>query len=839
MLNVECVSADVRKFVETSANAVMKHSVLPISMMLGLGMWAGAATVDVTSFKYAGPYPLMSPYEIDSIDNSTKPFDRVSLLDTPISIDLARSGRLFAGATLDSIDGCALHLLSFTLDNSRYASATLKVDGIKNYRIFVDGKKVDSGDLKLKPSTREIVLKCLTDSASADSIKVALETERPELFTVNPVTGRRYTTKDIFTGKFLRSVDVSPSGKYLYTGYYYNNEDGTSASEYRLTDVTGKKLIQTRQEQMTWMPKSDKLYFTRVRDNKTQLVTLDPASGEEVVVVRDLPEKYFEMSPTEDFLVYRKVDEGPKEKSESLYEIVNPEDRQPGWRERGQLMKYDLATGLSQPLTFGHKYVSLCGISDDGGKLLFTYSDLNLTKRPTTLYSLYLLDLSTMKAECLVDRDGFMAAASLSPDGRKVALMGSPEAFDGVGKNVDEGLTPSMYDYQLYVMDISSRKVLPLTRDFNPSVEAMEWSREDGRIYFTALDGDARPIYRADPNTGKVENLNAPETYVKSFAVSSASPVGAYYGQSPDNSYRLYTFNTKSLKPTLVDDISAERTDGINLDKTYRWNYVTSRGDTIQASYNLPPDFDSTKSYPMIVYYYGGCSPTSRILDTTYNPHLFAANGYVALVINPSGAAGFGQNFSARHVATAGDGVAQDIIEGVRQFTSEHPYVNASKIGCCGASYGGFMTQYLQIQTDIFAAAVSHAGISDHTSYWGEGYWGYSYSEVSMAHKYPWSDSDLYVSHSPLYNADKVNTPILFLHGDADTNVPVGESIQMFTALKLLGKETAMVAVKGENHHILEFGKREEWMNTIFAWFAKYLQDDPDWWNEMYPPKSL
>ena len=149
------------------------------------------------------------------------------------------------------------------------------------------------------------------------------------------------------------------------------------------------------------------------------------------------------------------------------------------------------------------------------------------------------------------------------------------------------------------------------------------------------------------------------------------------------------------------------------------------------------------------------------------------------------------------------------------------------------------MTQYLQTMTDIFAAAISHAGISDHTSYWGNGYWGYSYSEVSMAESYPWSNPDLYVKQSPLYNAHKITTPILFLHGDEDTNVPPAESIQMFTALKLLGKDTALVEVSGQNHHILDFDKRQKWQDTIFAWFAKYLQDNPQWWDSLYPETSL
>lgn len=107
------------------------------------------------------------------------------------------------------------------------------------------------------------------------------------------------------------------------------------------------------------------------------------------------------------------------------------------------------------------------------------------------------------------------------------------------------------------------------------------------------------------------------------------------------------------------------------------------------------------------------------------------------------------------------------------------------------------MTQYLQTQTDIFAAAISHAGISDHTSYWGEGYWGYSYSEVSMANSYPWSNPDLFVKQSPLFNADKIHTPLLFLHGDADVNVPVGESIHDVYSTEVTGARNGFCGCNG------------------------------------------
>ena len=321
---------------------------------------------------------------------------------------------------------------------------------------------------------------------------------------------------------------------------------------------------------------------------------------------------------------------------------------------------------------------------------------------------------------------------------------------------------------------------------------------------------------------------------VLAFSLADKAPVMAFYGESAANSHRIYTMNLKKQKAELREDLSEKLLKGIRLGRCEDWNFVSSRGDTIYGRYYLPPYFDESKKYPMIVYYYGGCSPTSRNFDTLYPFHAYAAQGYVVYVVQPSGATGFGQQFSARHVNTFGDYVADDIIEGTKKFVNAHPYVNGKKIGCLGASYGGFMTQYLQTKTDIFAAAISHAGISDHTSYWGEGYWGYSYSEVSGANSYPWANPELFVDHSPLYNADKIHTP-----GSVDTNVPVGESIQMYTALKLLGRETALVVVDGQNHHIRDYSRRILWQNTIFAWFAKWLQDDASWWNAMYPPKTL
>jgi dipeptidyl aminopeptidase/acylaminoacyl peptidase len=248
-----------------------------------------------------------------------------------------------------------------------------------------------------------------------------------------------------------------------------------------------------------------------------------------------------------------------------------------------------------------------------------------------------------------------------------------------------------------------------------------------------------------------------------------------------------------------------------------------------------PPGFDPARKYPVIVYYYGGTSPITRDFGGRYPKNIWAGQDYIVYVPNPSGATGYGQEFAARHVNDWGILTAPEVIEGTEKFLAAHPFADGTKVGCMGASYGGFLTEYIITQTDLFAAAVSHAGISDISSYWGEGLWGYAYGARALAGSFPWADRELYIEQSPIFHADKITTPLLLVHGDADVNVPKGESDQLFTALKLLGKEVEYVQIVGQDHHILNHEQRIVWNDTIMAFLAKFLKDRPDWWDEMYP----
>ena len=808
-----------------------------------------AEEVIVKQFRYAGPYEVKKPFLQDSLDVNSKKFTEKELVKTAIPFSNVRQSAQFLETDTNgesmlpgTSQACHIGLASFYLNSDRYVKGALQIKGPETYEVYINNEKQTPADgkiaLTLEPHRYEVVIKYLSEKDKTGSLKVTFETEAEAVVTATTDPEKRYTISDVFDGTRMRSVSLSPDGKYLLTAYQTTFPGGKTESFQQVTDrASGQVLIESSSNDYSWMPQSNLLYYTRNGLQGKELVSIDPVTKTENVLSSNLPDGWFIFSPTEEYLLFTVSEEGPK-KDKDMEEILVPDDRQPGWRNRSFLHKYDLATGVFERLTYGHNSTSLNDISQDGRYLLFTSQERTLTKRPFSITTLYRMDLQTIETEALL-KDPFIGRATFSPDGKLLAIEGSGEAFDGIGLNIAPGQTSNTADGQLFIYDLGSKQVSPVSKDFNPSIQYFTWNRHDKQIYLQGEDKDCVRLYVLNPSTGKIKPIPLKEDILSDFTLAESAPELVYYGESASNSQRLYSVNLKKNTTVCLKDLSKDILKDITLGEVRDWNFKAAAGDTIYGRYYLPPHFDPNKKYPLIVNYYGGTSPTERSLENRYPSHAYAALGYIVYIIQPSGATGFGQEFSARHVNAWGKRTGDEIIEGTKKFCAEHNFVDAKKIGCIGASYGGFMTQYLQTKTDIFAAAISHAGISDITSYWGEGYWGYSYSSLATANSYPWNARDIYVEQSPLFHADKINTPLLFLHGSVDTNVPVGESIQMFTALKLLGKETAFIQVTGQNHQIFDYKKRAEWNNTIYAWFAKWLKEQPEWWEALYPAKSL
>ena len=808
------------------------------------------------------PIEVIKPFEVDTVNQRNRKFDDENLLKLNLTIpEQTAFTKVYQADTagffiLDTFDGKPfVQLFSFYVQSDDFGKADVMVVSPNMLEIYIDDRLIStkrskedslhlahelSAELSPYPRNARVVIKLLCDAKQDGVLKITVKKRAKDSsagseLVISNQAKRKIVLDDMILGKRVMDINVSPQGNYALINYSENYGTTSTVFTELYTVKTGRRVMidQGRQKtQLHWMPKTEQLYFVQRKGRQTNLMTMNPETMEEYVLFNNIPNEQIVFSPDEKAFFYSKAEESARN-NDVVFRMQTLTDRTGGITPVSLIYRFDLANGLTRQVTFGSQSTTLHDISRDGKLILFSTSEDFITERPFWNSSLFCLHLETMQVDTLWIDDKYASSACFSTDTKSILITGAPESFEGIGMNINEEQTVNSYDIQAFIMDLSTREIEPITKDFNPSILQSDW-HSDGLIYFRVNDEDRITIYSYHPTNRKFTKLPLPEDVISQCNIADFASIIGYTGMSVSNSSRAYLFNLKDQKNTLVADPYHDQLTQLSLGEVKDFNFINSEGTDIKGYYYLPPNFDPDKKYPMIVYYYGGTTPTERRFESRYPLHIYAALGYVIYVLHPSGAIGFGQKFSAWHVNTWGIRSSDDIIEGTKQFIQDHSFVDEKKIGCIGASYGGFMTMYLQTKTDLFASAVSHAGISSISSYWGEGYWGYSYSGAASADSYPWNNYDLYVGQSPLFNADKINTPLLLLHGTADTNVPPGESIQMYTALKILGKQVELIQVRGEDHQIVTYDRRLKWNESIFAWFEKWLKEDATWWDSLY-----
>lgn len=837
-------------------------------MLLALGGAAAATALMASAYTFREyrmekPVRLYVPATPDSVMKEN-PFKAEKLLDArntlPHAVMTDRQSVSTDSTGRISLDGYdddgrpALHSFTTRMRANRFAKGRLVLNSTARASVKVNGEtkitkttadslpKEAETVLEMTPETDyDIVIDILgmpEESAPSFSLEFVPDDDYKDIAVdASPTLGKRVSPLTTMTGERVSSVALSDNGKYLITV----SREVLSAKEtvWRATlteTATGRVLSEDISSKARWIPGKTEFYFTTGRNNAYDVYRTEVPSMKTSLMARGIPDSNVTFSPDGRYLFYYKSVDAESETG-PMHRYRDPDDRIPGDRNRSYIMRYDMESHVSYPLTYGGQTTSIYSFTPDGSRMLYGVTRQTPDRYPFYNTSLIQMDLNTLKCDTVVkELESTLSCASYSPDGRELFIVAGPSAFGGIGANFAPHEIGNDFDGQGYIYDIATRKARAVTRDFDPALMAdASWSPADGKIYFTAEEGFLKNLFRLDPKDGKITRLNTELQTVRGFSIGDNDPTWlAYFGGSFTNDGAAYLLNLKNGKSRLVADPLAETTKEITFGDMQPWQFTSADGTTVDGWMCLPPDFDPDRKYPLIVYYYGGTSPSNASFYHLYSPQVFASRDYVVYVLNPSGTTGYGQEYSARHVNAWGKRTAEEIIEGTKKFCAEHKFVDDKKIGCIGASYGGFMTQYLQTLTDIFAAAVSHAGISNVTSYWGEGFWGYSYNSVAAAKSYPWSDPELYTRQGSLFNADKIHTPLLLLHGTVDTNVPIGESIQLFNALKILGRDVEFITVQDENHVIAGFDNKLAWQNTIMAWFAKHLQDDPRWWNSLY-----
>ena len=515
-------------------------------------------------------------------------------------------------------------------------------------------------------------------------------------------------------------------------------------------------------------------------------------------------------------------------------------DRWAGYRDLGQVHQVSTADGRSRLLTAGALSTSLEDVSPDGERLLLSRTRF-VAETPFVMGELYELGLDTL--EVTEARDiVWLGSASYAPDGERVLVLAGPSAFGDTGLAIGAAAAPNEYDGQAYLLTMGETpaddQVTAITRDFDPAVNGATWSHHDGGLYLSTTDTTYGRVYRWQPGSGEgggsFRQLDTGPDVVSGLSVARSAGTLAYTGSSLQEPEAAWVMDGPQGSGRTLLAPSTNPFEQVRFGRVEDFDFTTEDGVTIPGRLYYPLDFDETKTYPLLTYYYGGVVPTTRSFAGRYPKNFWAANGYAVYVLQPSGAVGFGQERSAVHPNDWGKRVVEEIVAGVDAVVEAHPFIDGSRVGCFGGSYGGFLTMSLVTDSDRFAAAISHAGISGIASYWGEGWWGFLYMATAAHGSYPWNRPDVYVEQSPLFKADQVDTPLLLLHGTADPNVPPGESDQMFAALRVLGKEVEYVRIEGEAHWILTYPKRVLWWQTGLAWFDMHLKDQPEWWQELW-----
>jgi len=859
----------------------MKKNLI-FTLIILVNLTLSGQKIPVENYLYAGYNIVQIPVKMDSLNVKGKKFEENNLLQNFVSFDkvFEQTNTLIADSAgritfITPRNEYAFHYLKFYIFPEQFLKGNLTLSTTDMFELYIDGEKQKKDkttfdsiakatkiELTLEPKRYEVIIKYLASNNDRDTCFLeTFFTPKNNAVTLHDVETRHalslrtisidptqfYGIELIQNGITFTGVSISPNGKYIIVRYSERRDETSPRTYSKLFDAeTGKLMVHNLQPYFTptpvsveWTPNSSQLYFTRKGLRGNELVFINPATMEEKVIATDIPKGKFIFTPNEEKLIYFPEEEAPKE-MEFFNRILDNSDRYNDFRKRSTLSLYDLKTGMMQPLTYGTQDTWFNDVSPDNKYFIFGTTNLDYTKRPFTTTNLFLLNLETLVTDTLFYDEKYVSRAIYSPDGKQLLIFGAPEAFNGIGLNIGNEEIANARDTQLFLYDFASKEVKPVTKNFDPSIKNAIWNAADQKIYLLVDEKDRVAMYTLEPKTGKFTPLAAPEEVVRGFSVAKFAPAVAFYGQSNSNADRLYALQAgKKNKLICLDDISKDKLADVKLGEMYPFDFTSEDGTLITGRYYLPPNFDPEKKYPMLVYYYAGTTPTTRHLEFSYSMQMYAAQGYIVYTLNPSGTIGFGQEFSARHVNAWGKRTADEIIEGTKKFYRAHPAVDSTKIGCFGASYGGFMTMHLLTLTDIFAAAISHAGISALTSYWGEGNWGIGYSSIASADSYPWNNQELYVGQSPLFHADKIYTPLLLLHGSLDDNVPVGESIQMYNALRILGRPVEFIMVEGEKHGIVDYKRRAKWAKTMQAWFAKQLKGQPEWWEELYPERKL
>jgi dipeptidyl aminopeptidase/acylaminoacyl peptidase len=412
-----------------------------------------------------------------------------------------------------------------------------------------------------------------------------------------------------------------------------------------------------------------------------------------------------------------------------------------------------------------------------------------------------------------------------SPDGRYIAYR----AQQRPGYESDR--------FRLMLYDRKTGEKKNLTEDFDRWVGTFAWSADSSSIFFAAEDQGRQPIFVLDMTASKsVATMEEPTqitaeggynddmvvapnksiVYTKMTAMEPnviwvAEPKTAYI---PAAKQKAPTFMSRPLTTSLNQAVTGYAPESF-------W-FTGAHGDKVEGFLVKPPNFDASKKYPVKFLIHGG--PQGAWGDDwsyRWNPELFAANGYVVIMINFHGSTGYGQKFIDAINGDWGGAPFEDLMKGLDYAEKTYPFIDKDRECALGASYGGYMANWLEGHTDRFKCIVSHDGMFNAESAWGdtEELWFNDWEFKGT----PYDNRELYRKWSPHEYAKNFKTPMLVIHGQRDYRLDVSQGFDLFTTLQMLGVPSEMLYFPDEGHWVLKPQNSKLWYETVNAWVDRWI----------------
>lgn len=486
-----------------------------------------------------------------------------------------------------------------------------------------------------------------------------------------------------------------------------------------------------------------------------------------------------------------------------------------------QLALLDVETEKVELLTEEERHHTVLDWSPDGRYLVFS-ADYSEDEDFSFIQDIYLYDLETKEKRNLTNGQGLFFDGKFSPDGRYVAMIGNDFTYKNATLN---GVW--LYDLENQELkNISQSWDIPVgdyvAADFQQGAVSpgIIWTGDSSGIYFTASESGSVNLYFTDL-AGNYRVVTKEEGHL--FGVSLTAGKAVATVSYPVEPSEVYSIDLSTGKLDKLTSFNKKALENIELSRPESFTYKSVDDWTVHGWIMKPVGFEEGKKYPLILEIHGG--PHTMYANTYFHEmQMLAAQGFAVLYVNPRGSHGYGQQFVDAVRGDYGGKDYEDLMAAVDYALETFDFIDETRLGVTGGSYGGFMTNWIVGHTNRFKAAVTQRSISNWISFYGVSDIGYYFNE--WQHLLDKNDFEGLWKISPLRYVDQIETPLLILHSEEDLRCPIEQAEQLYIALKHRRKTTKLIRFPKSNHELSRSGipnLRMRRLHYIKDWFIEYL----------------